>query len=364
MAAAGSDRGARRVSYCITPEALAHGRAPPVAKKQAPAGDHSSQGLKFANDVGQQVTQEASTGNTLSLRPYQSESLAKVLTAWEDYDRLLGVAPTGSGKTVLFSHVIDHRLDSGRCLVLGHRDEILGKTRMLVNAMLLTEGYDEPSIDCIVPLRPTKIRSLYAQQVGRGARLHPGKDHLLLLDFLWLVSQHDLIGPATLISQTDAEAQRIGQAVAAGCSDLAEAREKAERDYGALLAEQLARAARRKARTMDLVEFALSLGSPQLTDYEPVMPWESDPISDKQREMLLKSGLDVEGICCKGHASAIIEKIVLRSKLSLATPKQVSLLTRLHYPNAHRATFLEASQFLAKRFATLSPFTSREGGAR
>lgn len=46
--------------------------------------------------------------------------------------------------------------------------------------MLLTEGWDCPSVDCIVVLRPTKIRSLYQQMVGRGMRLYPGKDQLLL----------------------------------------------------------------------------------------------------------------------------------------------------------------------------------------
>ena len=61
-----------------------------------------------------------------------------------------------------------------------------GEYDVLCNSMLLTEGWDCPAVDCIVILRPTKIRSLYQQMVGRGMRLSPGKDHLLLLDFLWL----------------------------------------------------------------------------------------------------------------------------------------------------------------------------------
>ena len=43
-----------------------------------------------------------------------------------------------------------------------------GKYNVLCNSMLLTEGWDEPSVDCIVVLRPTKVRSLYSQMVGRG----------------------------------------------------------------------------------------------------------------------------------------------------------------------------------------------------
>ena len=70
------------------------------------------------------------------------------------------------------------------------REEILNdfendKYNVLCNSMLLTEGWDCPSVDCIVVLRPTRVRSLYSQMVGRGTRLHPGKDDLLLLDFLW-----------------------------------------------------------------------------------------------------------------------------------------------------------------------------------
>ena len=69
------------------------------------------------------------------------------------------------------------------------RKEILqdfdkGRYNVLCNSMLLTEGWDCPSVDCIIVLRPTKVRSLYSQMVGRGTRLFPGKDHLLLLDFL------------------------------------------------------------------------------------------------------------------------------------------------------------------------------------
>ncbi len=84
------------------------------------------------------------------------------------------------------------------------------RSGILSNAMLLTEGYDEPSIDCVVCLRPTKVRSLYCQIVGRGTRMYPNKDHLLLLDFLWLTHDHALIKPAHLIAKDDEEADQIG----------------------------------------------------------------------------------------------------------------------------------------------------------
>ena len=76
-----------------------------------------------------------------------------------------------------------------------------GKYNVLCNSMLLTEGWDCPSVDCIIVLRPTKVRSLYSQMVGRGTRLSQGKDHLLLLDFLWHTERHELCHPASLICE-------------------------------------------------------------------------------------------------------------------------------------------------------------------
>ena len=77
------------------------------------------------------------------------------------------------------------------------------KYNVLCNSMLLTEGWDCPSVDCIIVLRPTKVRSLYSQMVGRGTRLCEGKDHLLLLDFLWHTERHELCHPANLICEND-----------------------------------------------------------------------------------------------------------------------------------------------------------------
>ena len=85
------------------------------------------------------------------------------------------------------------------------------QTQILVNSMLLTEGFDESSIDCIIPLRPTRIRSLFCQQVGRGTRIHPGKKDLLLLDFLWHSRRHNLAKPASIIAHDEAEEERISQ---------------------------------------------------------------------------------------------------------------------------------------------------------
>ena len=95
-----------------------------------------------------------------------------------------------------------------------NRDVILkefeeGKYNVLCNSMLLTEGWDCPIVDCIVVLRPTKVRSLYCQMIGRGTRLYPGKEHLLILDFLWMTGKHNLVHPADIICKKKDVAQQL-----------------------------------------------------------------------------------------------------------------------------------------------------------
>ena len=68
------------------------------------------------------------------------------------------------------------------------RQEILarfrsGETRILVNVGVLTEGFDEPSVEAIILARPTRSTLLYTQIVGRGTRLFEGKEHCKVLDF-------------------------------------------------------------------------------------------------------------------------------------------------------------------------------------
>lgn len=69
----------------------------------------------------------------------------------------------------------------------------------VVNMGVLTEGFDLPSIDCIVMARPTKSRSLYQQCIGRGSRLFPQKDNCLILDFVGISTKHKLQTLSSLI---------------------------------------------------------------------------------------------------------------------------------------------------------------------
>ena len=59
-----------------------------------------------------------------------------------------------------------------------------GRTQVLTNVAVLTEGFDDPGVSCIAMARPTRSEGLYAQCVGRGTRLASGKSDCLILDFV------------------------------------------------------------------------------------------------------------------------------------------------------------------------------------
>lgn len=208
-----------------------------------------------------------------------------------------------------------------------------GKYNVLCNSMLLTEGWDEPSVDCIVVLRPTKIRSLYSQMVGRGTRLYPGKEDLLLLDFLWHTERHELCHPASLICENEEVAKKMTEnmEIAAGTAiDIEEAEEKAASDVVAqreeALAKQLEEMRRRKRKLVDPLQFEMSIQAEDLSTYVPSFGWEMAPPSDKQIKALEKCGIFPDTIDNAGKASMILDRLNKRKDEGLTTPKQIRFL--------------------------------------
>lgn len=208
-----------------------------------------------------------------------------------------------------------------------------GKYNVLCNSMLLTEGWDCPSVDCIVVLRPTKVRSLYCQMVGRGTRLFPGKDHLLLLDFLWHTERHELCHPASLICSNEEVAQKMTENLeeAAGCPiDIEDAEQKASEDVAAqreeALAKQLAEMKRRKKKLVDPLQFEMSIQAEDLSGYVPAFGWEMGPPSDKQKSTLEKLGILPDQIENAGKAAKLLDRLDKRRNEGLTTPKQIRFL--------------------------------------
>lgn len=215
------------------------------------------------------------------------------------------------------------------------KDFDAGKYNVLCNSMLLTEGWDCPSVDCIVVLRPTKVRSLYCQMVGRGTRLSPetGKDHLLLLDFLWHTERHELCHPASLICENEEVAQKMTENLeqeAGIVVDIEEAEKTASEDVVAqreeALAKQLSEMKKRKGRLVDPLQFEMSIQAEDLSNYVPSFGWEMGPPSDKQKHTLEKLGIMPDQIENAGKAAKILDRLDKRKNEGLTTPKQIRYL--------------------------------------
>lgn len=167
-----------------------------------------------------------------------------------------------------------------------------GETECLCNAMLLTEGYDNPAVDCIINLRLTKSTTLYSQIVGRGTRIAPGKENLLLLDFIWQHGRHKLCKPAHLIAGDDdelAEAMTVAAENPARYGepqlDLESLMTDTQAQRERKIAERLEECRKKKEREERLMQEAAEVAERQKSDgiRRP---------SEKQARLLIRWGFD------------------------------------------------------------------------
>lgn len=227
-----------------------------------------------------------------------------------------------------------------------------GKYNVLCNSMLLTEGWDCPSVDCVVILRPTKVRSLYSQMVGRGTRLSPGKSDLLLLDFLWMTDRHELCRPADLVCEDRTVAQQMTENLAqTGClEDIEEAAQQAGEDViaqrEAALAKQLEEQRRKKARLVDPLQYEMSIQAEDLSSYVPAFGWESAPPSAEQSAALEKLGIRPDAVESAGKASLLLDRLDKRRAEGLTTPKQIRCLEKYGFQHVGTWSFHAAKNMI------------------
>ena len=89
------------------------------------------------------------------------------------------------------------------------------RLKFLANVNVLTTGFDATNIDCVVLLRPTASVGLYVQMVGRGTRLHEGKDDCLILDYGGNVLRH---GPVDAVCvEEKSQSKFAGEPAAKEC---------------------------------------------------------------------------------------------------------------------------------------------------
>ena len=235
---------------------------------------------------------------------------------------------------------------SGECLDVNAKTEEYrrsGPGTVLCNCALYVEGADFPDTDCVVVARATKSVGFWRQMVGRGTRTLKGvvegletpaerraaiaasaKPNLLILDPLWISDRIDLCDAYDLYTDKP-EVKEIMKKT--GLSP--ESAEVAERDFIKALEKEARKHARKAARTIDPLAWAVSLGDATFANYVPEPGWESAPPSAGQLEFLRKQGMDTKEIRYKGLASKIIGRIMTRISLRLATPHQLSLMHKL-----------------------------------
>lgn len=227
-----------------------------------------------------------------------------------------------------------------------------GKYNVLCNSMLLTEGWDCPSVDCVVVLRPTKVRSLYSQMVGRGTRLSPGKSDLLLLDFLWMTDKHELCRPADLVCEDRTVARQMTENLAeSGCpQDIEEAAVQASEDVVAqreeALATQLEEQRRKKAKLVDPLQYEMSIQAEDLAGYVPAFGWEAGPPTEQQAAALEKLGILPDAVESAGKASLLLDRLHKRRDEGLTTPKQIRCLEKYGFQHVGRWSFERAKHMI------------------
>lgn len=226
---------------------------------------------------------------------------------------------------------------------------------VLLNSMLLTEGYDESSVDCIVVLRATQVRALFVQMVGRGTRLAEGKQNLLLLDFLWMTQTHNLCRPACILTDDKEVAAVITarQEKSAGSMDVeispetlegAESETVQQRERA--LMEKLEKMRRRKARLVDPLQYAYSIQDVNLTNYQPMTDRDAGNPTMQQLDQLEKLGFGAPSTF--GEAELLIKKYDERRAEGFSTPKQIRLLESKGFRNVAKWTKAQAQKMIQR----------------
>lgn len=254
--------------------------------------------------------------------------------------RLLADAITRKGLRGIFV--------SGECLDVDEKTQAFvdaGPGTFLCNACLYVEGADFPDVSCVIPARATKSVGFYKQQIGRGTRVLPGtvdhlptadlrraaiaasaKPNLLILDPLWISDRIDLCDAYDLF--TDKPEVKAKMKVSGAAPTEATA-EQAERDFIKALEKEAKKHARKSARTIDPLAWALSIGDAALANWVPETAWDSNPPTSGQVDFLRKHGIDCANIKYKGLASKIVGRVISRINLGLATASQLDFMHKL-----------------------------------
>ena len=233
-----------------------------------------------------------------------------------------------------------------------------GELQVVANCAVLTEGFDEPSVDCVIIARPTKSRGMYVQMVGRGTRLFPGKRDLLVLDLVGSTTQHDLVTIASLFGVEPSGKVREKGLIEA--TNEKQAKEKTEQEQLLLEGELV-------SKTVDLFRgrdvawrvgkgvYTLSTGDGMVIVSEARDGWSIDRLEGREL-VTIQSGLDL------GYAQGIAEDLARKAPDWMNKPeaawrkkkpseKMLAALAGWRIDTTNIATAGEASELLSAAIA-------------
>jgi len=242
-----------------------------------------------------------------------------------------------------------------------------GRVQYLCNVGIATEGFDEPLVDNIAVLRPTKSLPLYTQIIGRGTRPLPGlvdgieaaevrrqaiaasaKPHVRVVDFVGNAGRHKLVSSVDVLGgDYDDDVLDLAKTMA---------RESDEKPVESLLAEAEAELARRRREQLRIEAARRAQVTAKYRTYQidpfgvfEITPWRErswdkyEPATEKQVAMLRRNGVDTEGMT-KRRAMQIIKTIIDRRRRHLCSFKQARILAARGYDT--HVTIEEASRLI------------------
>jgi hypothetical protein len=202
-----------------------------------------------------------------------------------------------------------------------------GEIQVLTNAMVLTEGFDEPSASAIAFARPTKSRPLYAQMLGRGLRLFPGKEDCTVLDFVDMTDRHSIVTAWNFFGHETPAGDGL-----IDCSQPVKPMTVEEKGQALKLKEV--------EGIIDLLEPPPKINSFSIGS----AAWHQQPASTKQLVLLADHGIEASG-WSKGQAHVAINQLPISDKQRAALlARGFNVLTKSWTRGMADAAFLAAEQ--------------------
>jgi DNA repair protein RadD len=184
------------IIYEITyPQLLALGFVTPLTNKVSGTPDLSNVRVKLGDYVESQLEEAM-------IDPEQLKAAVHALDCYgKERNSILIFAVSAKHCEILNATIIESGLAAGGCAYVtgetsdSERNRAIdsfrnGELRILINCMILIEGFDAPSVDAIFCLRPTKSKALWEQMLGRGVRLFDGKENCLVIDMAGNLKEH------------------------------------------------------------------------------------------------------------------------------------------------------------------------------